>query len=264
MENRTMAGLIAIVAIVAMVMVTGSIEKNQVDVEQVRQYANPITENILLAMNEDNYTRYSEHFDQTMKNATHEAVFNETNAVIKSKIGDYVSKDFWKVECEDQYTIVYYNASFTEEPEDVVVTVAFQEIAGEMKVSGLWLDSPKLRENDVDQMRQYADPITENILLAMNEDNYTRYSEHFDQTMKNATHEAVFNETNAVIKSKIGDYVSKDFWKVECEDQYTIVYYNASFTEEPEDVVVTVAFQEIAGEMKVSGLWLDSPKLREK
>ena len=146
MKNRTMTGLIAIVAIVAMVMVTGSIEKNQVDVDQVRQYADPITENILLAMNEDNYTRYSEHFDQGMKNATPEAVFNETNVVIKSKIGDYVSKDFWKVKCEDQYTTVYYNASFTEEPEDVAVTVAFLEVAREMKVSGLLLDSPKLRE----------------------------------------------------------------------------------------------------------------------
>lgn len=43
--------------------------------------------------------------------------------------------------------VVYYKAGFTPEPEDVIVKVVFQEIMEEMKVSGLWLDSPKLREN---------------------------------------------------------------------------------------------------------------------
>ena len=149
MRKIFIAGLIAAVVIVAAVMLAGCVEKNQVDVEPVRNYADPITANILLAMNEDNYAKYSEHFDQTMKNAIPEAVFNETNAVIKSKIGNYVSKECGKSERKDQYTIVYYKARFTEEPNDVIVKVVFQEIEGEMKVSGLWLDSqksPKLRE----------------------------------------------------------------------------------------------------------------------
>ncbi len=148
MKKKTIAGLIAIVIVVIAVAVifAGYVGKEEVDVAQVREYADPITENILLAMNEDNYTKYSEHFDQTMKNAMPEAVFDETNAIIKSKIGDYVSKEFWKVESKDQYTIVYYKAKFTQEPEDVIVKVVFQEIMGEMNVSGLWLDSPKLRE----------------------------------------------------------------------------------------------------------------------
>ena len=148
MKKKTILGLIAIAAVVIAVAVlfAGYVGREEIDVAQVREYADPITENILLAMNEDNYTKYSEHFDQTMKNAMPEAVFNETNAIIKSKIGDYVSKEFWKVESKDQFTIAYYKAKFTQEPEDVIVKVVFQEIVGEMKVSGLWLDSPKLRK----------------------------------------------------------------------------------------------------------------------
>lgn len=148
MKKKTMAGLIAIavIAIASIVFLAGYVGREEIDVEQVRKYADPITENILLGMNEVNYTKYSEHFDQTMKNAMSEAVFNETNAIIKSKIGDYVSKEFWKVESKDQFTIAYYKAKFAQEPEDVIVKVVFQEIMGEMKVSGLWLDSPKLRE----------------------------------------------------------------------------------------------------------------------
>ncbi len=113
------------------------------------------------------------------------------------------------------------------------------------------------------QVRGYADPITEQILVAMNKDDYAMYSEDFDQTMKNAMTEAVFDETNTVIKSKIGDYVSKEFWKAESKDQYTIVHYKAKFTDEPGDVTVRVVFQEIDGGMKVSGLLLNSPELRK-
>ncbi len=113
------------------------------------------------------------------------------------------------------------------------------------------------------QVRGYADPITEQILVAMNKDDYAMYSEDFDQTMKNAMTESVFVETNAVIKSKIGDYVSKEFWKAESKDQYTIVHYKAKFTDEPADVIARVVFQEIGGEIKVSGLWFDSPELRK-
>ncbi|KAB3547803.1 MAG: DUF3887 domain-containing protein [ANME-2 cluster archaeon] len=138
-----------IVAVVVAVAMAGCMEKSGVEVDdvgQVRGYADPITERILVAMNEDDYTTYSEDFDQTMKNAMTAAVFDETNAVIRSKIGDYVSKEFWKAESKDQYMIVYYKAKFTDEPADVTAKVVFQEINGEMKVSGLWFDSPELRK----------------------------------------------------------------------------------------------------------------------
>ncbi|MGP8319333.1 MAG: DUF3887 domain-containing protein [Methanosarcinaceae archaeon] len=146
MNKRIIAGLIVLVTIVAVMIFGGCVEKNQIDTDQVRKYADPITENILLGMNGNNYSKYSEHFDQTMKNAMPEAVFYETNSLINSKIGDYVSKQFWKVESKDQYTIIYYKARFTEEPDDVIVKVVFQKIIEEMEVSGLGLDSPKLRE----------------------------------------------------------------------------------------------------------------------
>lgn len=147
MNARILTCMIAV--IVAVAISGGCMEKSGVevaDVEQVRGYADPVTENILVAMNEGDYAIYSEDFDQTMKNAMTEAVFDETNTVIRSKIGDYVSKEFWKAESKDQYTIVYYKAKFTDEPADVTVRVVFQEINGEMKVSGLWFDSPELRK----------------------------------------------------------------------------------------------------------------------
>jgi hypothetical protein len=110
------------------------------------EYASSITESILLAMNENNYAKFSEHFDEAMKDAMPEAVFNQTNTGIKEKIGDYVSKEFWKSGKKGKFTIVYYKAKFTQEPKDVIAKVVFCEITGDIYVTGLWFDSPKLRQ----------------------------------------------------------------------------------------------------------------------
>lgn len=146
MKWKIMAvGLAIALVVIAVVAYSTYTVKEPVDVVKVREYADPIAENILLAMNENNYTKFSKHFDEMMKNALPHAVFNETNAMIKSKIGDYSSKEFWKAEVEGPITIVYYKAKFIQEPE-VIIKVGFQKILGEMKVSGLFFDSPKLRE----------------------------------------------------------------------------------------------------------------------
>ena len=110
---------------------------------------------------------------------------------------------------------------------------------------------------------EYAGSITESILIGMNENDYAKFSEHFDDAMEAAMPEAVFNQTNTAIRGKIGDYVSKEFWKAGKEAGFTTVYYKTKFTQEPE-VIAKVVFREIAGEVYVSGLWFDSPKLRQK
>ena len=108
-------------------------------------YASDIAENILTAINDDNYGQYSEFFTAEMKDKMPEKVVREINSVIKLEIGAYESKEFWKTENAGLYTTVYYKARFTNEPEDVIVKVVFQKTANRVYVAGLWLDSPKLR-----------------------------------------------------------------------------------------------------------------------
>jgi len=111
------------------------------------EYAGQIAENILVAMNEGDYAKYSENFNEDMKTALPESAFTQANTQIKAKIGDYVSKTFWKAGTESGYTVVHYKAKFTQEPESVIVKVIFQETEGKIYVAGLWFDSPELRQN---------------------------------------------------------------------------------------------------------------------
>ena len=138
--NRTICGILILIMLVTVIAITSCAKKPEPG------YAGSIAEGILLAMNENDYAKYSEHLDEAMKKAIPEAIFKQTNLTITAKIGNYISKEFWKVESKDGYTIVFYKAKFTQEPEYVIVKVVFQEAAGEIYVSGLWFDSPKLRE----------------------------------------------------------------------------------------------------------------------
>lgn len=110
------------------------------------EYAGAIAENMLQAMNNENYALYSEHFDEAMKNAMPEAVFKQSIIAIRGKIGSYISKQFVTTQQSGQYISVFYKAKFSGEPGDVTVKVVFQEIDGKPRVSGFWMDSPNLRK----------------------------------------------------------------------------------------------------------------------
>ena len=146
MQKRTIRIIFGAIIIFGLVALASGCTDNVIDVSQAQRYADPITEEILLALNEGNHAKYCKYFDQTMKQIVTEDVVNQTNSLIKGEIGDYVSKEFLKIEEQEIHTIVYYKVKYTKEPGDVVVKVVFQEIEGEMYVSGLWFDSLKLRE----------------------------------------------------------------------------------------------------------------------
>jgi hypothetical protein len=108
-------------------------------------YANQMTESALQGMSDGDYAGYIENFSPDAQSSLAEADFDEASQLIKSLVGDYIDKEFWKTEEEDGYTVVYYKANFTEEPADVIITVYFTEVDGEMYIAGFWLNSPKLR-----------------------------------------------------------------------------------------------------------------------
>ena len=119
---------------------------------------------------------------------------------------------------------------------------------------------------DVEEARSYGDSMTGNLLVAINESNYTKFSKDLDSAMKTALPESAFSDLISQINGGVGNYVasSKEFQEAYMTEQYINIVYKAQFTEEPEGVIVRVVFVKVDGEMKVSGLWFNSPKLKEK
>ena len=112
----------------------------------------------------------------------------------------------------------------------------------------------------------YADPIVENMLQAMNQEDYAKFSADFDDEMKKAIPESAFKDLETLIKTKIGDYEtgSKKYMRAELKSGYIVVYYAADYTNETVAVVVTTSFRDVGGKNLVGGFFLSSPKLAAK
>lgn len=115
--------------------------------EGIRKIADPITENMLLMINEDNYSQYVRDFSQQMKEAVPESKFREMDAVIKEKYGNYISKDFVNIEIRENYITVAYKGKFSQEQEPVLIRSVFTQESGKTLISGFWLNPLNLKEN---------------------------------------------------------------------------------------------------------------------
>lgn len=129
----------------------------------------------------------------------------------------------------------------------------------------LFLLTSCITKIDVNKVREFADPIVENLLISRNEKDYERYSKDFSDEMKRVVTKEKFLESINLIEGKIGKYIvgSKELYSAIKQKNYIIVTYKAKFTNETSDVIIRIVFEEINGEMKVSGEWFDSPKLRK-
>jgi len=104
----------------------------------------------------------------------------------------------------------------------------------------------------------YADPATENILIAMNNGDYASFSKDLDDTMKNELPEDSFADFVAAVNGQVGDYVpdSKNLTGFNIENGLTTATYKINF-ESMEDVALEVVFQKIDDKMMVVGLWFN-------
>ena len=142
--NKTKLLLLVIISVL-LIVVFQLYESNQSSSNNINKIADPMTENILIAMNEDNYPQFSKDFDSQMKTMLNETVYQQKIPGIKSKIGQYQSKEFVSSKDKGGYTIVFYKAKFSQEPEEVIVQSILSQENGKYFISGFWLDSPNLR-----------------------------------------------------------------------------------------------------------------------
>jgi hypothetical protein len=229
----------------------------------VQAYANPITESMLAALNNNDYAGFSKDLDQSAKNAITSSAFSQLYDQIKSTIGNYESVLFFSFAVQEPNTTVNYIAHYTNEPAGVSVMVAFQKVDSTHEVSGFTLASPKLlgQSIDVTEIRSYADPATENVLVSLNSNDYASFSKDFNQQMKSGLDQTSFDQLYNMIKTKVGDYVSMEFESVTVQNNVTTVKYLAQYTDEPSGVWITISFDS---NQKVAGLFFNSPKILEQ
>ena len=120
-----------------------------------------------------------------------------------------------------------------------------------------------LPANEATAFANQVDAMTENLLASLSNHNYATYTQDMDATMKAASGEAQFEQAYAMVIGKIGKYVSRQMTKVIEQKSFCTVIYDAQFEQE-QHVTVRVVYSITGDQPLVSGLWFDSPKLRQK
>lgn len=113
-----------------------------------------------------------------------------------------------------------------------------------------------------DAVLAYAEPKAENLLQAFNSGDYAAFARDLDGSMRRAETEAVFTQTRTAIQNKIGKYVARKVTDVIHQDKFVVVLYAGQFENE-DGVTMRIVFNPDDAH-QISGLWFDSPKLRQK
>lgn len=138
----------SIVSLVFVVLVSAcsavSLPVSGADRDAVLAYSEPKTDNLMTEINNNDLVAFSRDLNDKMKGAFTADTFAKMQSQVTGKIGKYVSRQVSTVvQTGDNVTVIY--AARFEKEDQVIMRVSF-ESAAPHRVSGLFFDSPKLRQ----------------------------------------------------------------------------------------------------------------------
>ena len=129
-------------------------------------------------------------------------------------------------------------------------------------VFALTSQSKALTGSEKDAVLAYSEAKTDNLMKGINNSDYAVFSRDLNDKMKGAITETGLTNMRIKVNDKIGNYVSRQVESVTQSGDLVTVIYSARFDNE-DQVTVRVIF-DAAEPHRISGLWFDSPKLRQK
>jgi hypothetical protein len=148
---------------------------------------------------------------------------------------------------------------------NLVIRLAAIVLAGGAVIGGYFYLWPLIKESQERNAAVVAEtkPLVDALLAGFAEGDYEKASAYFNGAMRSEMTEEVFLSARNQIAERIGNLVSLGEPEITREGENTILTYNAEFEGE-DNVKIEVVFNKEGGEdWKISGLWFDSPKLRE-
>nr|MBN1228563.1 hypothetical protein [Anaerolineae bacterium] len=120
-----------------------------------------------------------------------------------------------------------------------------------------------LSDEEADAFASEVDEMVTNMLEGLSENDYDKLTRDFDEGMRDAVDEVEgFPQIYDDIIGIVGQYKSHSVSSVFDQGSYRIALYDTVF-EHDSEVTTRVVFQEGEGQWLITGLWFDSPALRE-
>lgn len=115
------------------------------ELEDVLSYAQSPAENLIDGLIARDYEQFSQDFSDTMKKGMNQQSFDDLLVMLDTKLGTYQSFDLVTVLQDENFSTLVYRLTY-EKDNQVSMRVVFDNESPH-PISGLWFDSPELRQN---------------------------------------------------------------------------------------------------------------------
>lgn len=112
--------------------------------KNIEQVAEPLTEQMMQAINNDDYDRIQSCLSEKMKVAFPESEFKRVASDLKGKFGSYKTKEVMNIELREEYMMVNYKGSFSQATDPVLIRMVLVQENGKTCVGGIWFNPIKL------------------------------------------------------------------------------------------------------------------------
>ena len=111
-----------------------------------------------------------------------------------------------------------------------------------------------LGQND-QEVQAAAEPVLDGLLSGFNEGDYQKYSQDFDDTLKEAISQKEFIRVRDKIMKDLGKYRSRTYLGFLRKGQTTLVLWKSRFEKAEDDVLIKLVVSQRQGRTLVVGLW---------
>lgn len=106
--------------------------------KEIQKVSEQIIDEILQALNSNNYELYSKRFDEKMKSASSKKKFEQDRETIINWFGNYVSRIYFGYLIKNNNIVVLWKGCFDKETEDILIKLVLSKVNNEYMVSGIW------------------------------------------------------------------------------------------------------------------------------
>ena len=106
--------------------------------KEVKNIVEPILDNVMNGFSADDYLKYSENFDFTLKETITSKRFKEIREAILKRVGSYLYREYLGFLNREAVTIVFWKGIFDETQDEILIKMVISERNGKYLITGLW------------------------------------------------------------------------------------------------------------------------------
>ncbi len=106
-------------------------------------------------------------------------------------------------------------------------------------------------------VRELADPLLDNVLKGLADEDYFKYSRDFDNILKETITMQRFQEIRKKIQGWVGNYLYREYLGFINRKEISIVFWKGAFDQSKDEILMKMVIIEQDGKYLINGLWFE-------